>query len=282
MTGRPFIKMHGLGNDFVVVDARQTPFPLDDAAARRIADRRWGVGCDQLLILEPANNGSADLFLRIRNNEGGEVGACGNGTRCVAALVMQERGLERLTVETRAGLLQAEAEPDGRVTVDMGPALLDWQEIPLAREMDSLHLDLARGDLADPVAVNMGNPHAVFFVDDVETIDLTTIGPKLEHDPLFPERANIEIVHLVGPDRLRCRVWERGAGITMACGSGACAVGVAAARRGLTGRKTEVLLDGGPLGIEWREDGHVLMTGPVATSFSGTLSTELWTPGPGA
>ena len=282
MDGRPFIKMHGLGNDFVVVDARETPFPLDDAAACRIADRRWGVGCDQLLILEPATNGAADLFLRIRNNEGGEVGACGNGTRCVADLVMRERGLASLTVETRAGLLRAEAAPDGRVTVDMGPALLDWRAIPLAREMDTLRLDLARGPLSDPVAVNMGNPHAVFFAADVEAIDLPTIGPKLEHDPLFPERANIEVAHLIGPDRLRCRVWERGAGITMACGSGACAVGVAAARRGLTGRKTEVLLDGGPLGIEWREDGHVLMTGPVATSFAGVLSPDLWTAEPAA
>ena len=282
MDGRPFIKMHGLGNDFVVVDARETPFPLGDAAACRIADRRLGVGCDQLLILEPATDGAADLFLRIRNNEGGEVGACGNGTRCVADLVMRERGLASLTVETRAGLLRAEAASDGRVTVDMGPALLDWRAIPLAREMDTLRLDLTRGPLSDPVAVNMGNPHAVFFAEDVEAIDLPTVGPALERDPLFPERANIEVARLIGPDRLRCRVWERGAGVTMACGSGACAVGVAAARRGLTGRKTEVLLDGGPLGIEWREDGHVLMTGPVATSFAGVLSPDLWTAEPAA
>ena len=275
MSGRPFIKMHGLGNDFVVVDARSQPFPLTDATARAIADRREGVGCDQLLILEPPANGSADVFLRIRNHDGGEVGACGNGTRCVASLVMGELGRDAIVIETAAGLLQAKAAGADRVTVDMGAARLGWDEIPLSEERDTLHLDVTNGPLVDPVGVNMGNPHAVFFVDDVESLPLAELGPPLEHHPLFPERANIGAAQFIGPDRLRLRVWERGAGLTRACGSGACAAAVAAARRGLTGRKVEVVLDGGSLVVEWREDGHVEMTGPVATAFTGELNGEL-------
>jgi len=277
MDARPFIKMHGLGNDFVVVDARREPFPLDDAMARRIADRHIGVGCDQLLVIEPPSNGRADAFLRIRNHEGGEVGACGNGTRCVASLLMAENGRERVTLETLAGLLVAEAAGDQRVSVDMGEARLDWQDIPLAREMDTLHLDLALGPLADPVATAMGNPHATFFVEDAAAIDLESLGPQLEHDPLFPQRANIGVAQVTGPDRLRLRVWERGVGITRACGSGACAAAVAAHRRGLTGRGVDLALDGGPLSITWREDGHVIMTGPVATAFTGMLAPEMLT-----
>lgn len=275
MNPRPFIKMHGLGNDFVVVDARTEPFPLTDALAQAIADRREGVGCDQLLILEPPTGGSADVFMRIRNHDGGEVGACGNGTRCVAALVMGELGREALTIETAAGLLQARAAGPGRVTVDMGEARLDWRDIPLSEERDTLHLGIGNGPLADPVGVNMGNPHAVFFVDDVESLPLAELGPPLEHHPLFPERANIGAAQLTGEDTLRLRVWERGAGLTRACGSGACAAAVAAARRGLTGRRVEVTLDGGTLTIEWLENGHVEMTGPVATAFHGELNGEL-------
>ncbi|MGF1629264.1 MAG: diaminopimelate epimerase [Kiloniellaceae bacterium] len=275
MSGRPFIKMHGLGNDFVVVDARSQPFPLTDATARAIADRREGVGCDQLLILEPPTNGSADVFLRIRNHDGGEVGACGNGTRCVASLVMGELGREAITIETAAGLLQAKAAGVDRVTVDMGAARLGWHEIPLSEERDTLHLGIANGPLVDPVGVNMGNPHAVFFVDDVESLMLAELGPPLEHHSLFPERANIGAAQVIGKDSLRLRVWERGAGLTRACGSGACAAAVAAARRGLTGRRVEVVLDGGSLTVEWRADGHVEMTGPVATAFHGELNGTL-------
>jgi diaminopimelate epimerase len=275
MSGRPFIKMHGLGNDFVVVDARAEPFPLTDALAKAIADRREGVGCDQLLILEPPTNGSADVFLRIRNHDGGEVGACGNGTRCVAALVMGETGRNALVIETAAGLLQAKAAGPERVTVDMGAARLDWQDIPLSEARDTLHMGISNGELADPVGVNMGNPHAVFFVGDVERLPLEELGPPLEHHPLFPERANIGAAQLIGKNRLRLRVWERGAGLTRACGTGACAAAVAAARRGLTGRKVEVVLDGGTLTLEWREDGHVEMTGPVATAFHGELNGML-------
>ncbi|MEQ8354959.1 MAG: diaminopimelate epimerase [Kiloniellaceae bacterium] len=271
MTGRPFLKMHGLGNDFVVVDARTAPFPLTDALAQAIADRHEGVGCDQLLILEPPTNGSADVFLRIRNHDGGEVGACGNGTRCVASLVMGELGREAIVIETAAGLLQARAAGPDRVTVDMGEARLGWQDIPLSAERDTLNLGLSLGPMADPVGVSMGNPHAVFFVEDVEALALAELGPALEHDPLFPERANIGAAQVIGENKLRLRVWERGVGLTRACGSGACAAAVAAARRGLTGRRVEVVLDGGSLVLEWREDGHVEMTGPVAIAFTGTL-----------
>ncbi|MDH3475657.1 MAG: diaminopimelate epimerase [Rhodospirillales bacterium] len=276
MTGRAFIKMHGLGNDFVVVDARESAFPLSEAAARAIADRRTGVGCDQLIVMEPPQDSRADVFMRIRNADGGEVEACGNGTRCIARLIMEERGGNEATVETRAGLLRAK-DADGKgIAVDMGEARLGWREIPLGREMDTLHLDLALGPLEDPVGVNMGNPHAVFFVADVEAVDLATLGPHLEHDPLFPERANIGVAQVRGPDELRVRVWERGVGITRACGTGACAAVVAAARRGLTGRSVTVWLDGGPLELEWRDDGHVIMTGPATTAFRGVLNDSFW------
>ncbi|RMD61406.1 MAG: diaminopimelate epimerase, partial [Alphaproteobacteria bacterium] len=229
MTCRPFVKMHGLGNDFVVVDARRVPFAPDPALARRMADRRRGIGCDQIVIVEPARNGAADLALRFLNADGSAAGACGNGTRCAAALVMAAEDRAGLTIETAAGMLYAARAEDGRVSVDMGPAATDWAGIPLARAQDTLHLDLALGPLADPVATGMGNPHATFFVDDIEAIDIATLGPALEHDPLFPERANIGVAQLIGPDRLRLRVWERGAGLTQACGSGACAAAVAAA-----------------------------------------------------
>jgi len=275
MNGRPFIKMHGLGNDFVVIDARAEPFPLGPDTARAITDRRSGVGCDQLIVMEPPRDEQADVFMRIRNADGGEVEACGNGTRCVAALIMAEGDGAHCTVETLAGLLKADAAGAGRVAVDMGAARLDWREIPLAREMETLHLDLSQGSLSDPVAVNIGNPHAVFFVEDAVAVALETLGPRLEHDPLFPERANIGAAQLTGTDRLRLRVWERGVGVTRACGTGACAAAVAAHRRGLTGRRVEVVLDGGPLSIDWRDDGHVIMTGPVATAFTGTLNGAL-------
>ncbi len=275
MQERTFIKMHGLGNDFVVIDARAEPFALGDPEARAIADRRTGVGCDQLIVMEPPVGDGADVFMRIRNADGGEVEACGNATRCVAALIMAERDAESCTVETSAGLLAARSLGAARVAVDMGEVRLGWREIPLAREMDTLNLDLAADGLAEPVAVNIGNPHAVFFVEDAEAVDLARLGPRLEHDPLFPQRANIGVAQVSGADRLRVRVWERGVGLTRACGTGACAAAAAAHRRGLTGREVEVTLDGGPLAIQWRDDGHVVMTGPVATSFRGVLNGAL-------
>ena len=274
----PFIKMHGLGNDFVVLDARDGKLNLSLTQARSIADRRFGVGCDQLIVLEASDK--ADVFMRIRNPDGGEAEACGNATRCVASQLMAETGSDKVVIETVAGLLEATDAGNGLYSVDMGPANLDWDQIPLAREMDTLHVEVraapASGQVyGDPVAVNMGNPHAVFFVDDVDAVDLKNVGPILEHDPVFPERANISFVHVTPEGALRMRVWERTAGITLACGSGACAVLVAAARRGLTGRSADVILDGGTLNIAWREDGHVMMTGPVATSFAGNLSDDL-------
>ncbi|HTS90723.1 MAG TPA: diaminopimelate epimerase [Stellaceae bacterium] len=275
MTGTPFVKMHGLGNDFVVFDARDHALALDDAHARAIADRHTGVGCDQLLVMERPRDPKADVFMRIRNADGDEVEACGNGTRCIAAALMHETGKRRVTIETVAGLLEASDAGSARVTVDMGPARLQWREIPLARECDTLHVPLTLGPVSDPVATNMGNPHATFFVSDAEAVDVAGLGRELERHPMFPERANIGFVSLIGKDRLRFRVWERGVGITIACGTGACAAGVAAARRGLTGRKVTVVADGGPLEIEWRADGHVLMTGPVAVSFTGILDPAL-------
>jgi diaminopimelate epimerase len=275
MRDTPFIKMHGLGNDFVVIDARARKLALDETTVRVIADRHLGVGCDQLLVLEKPKTRGADVFMRIRNGDGSEAEACGNGARCVADLVMREKGKERITIETVAGLLEANAAGEQRVGVDMGQPRLAWREIPLARDCDTLNVPLSLGPLVVPVCTSMGNPHATFFVDDAEVIDLAALGPRLEHDPIFPERANIGIVQVLSLERLRFRVWERGAGITIACGSGACAALVAAARRGLTGRKAEVVLDGGTLEIEWRADGHVLMTGPVAVSFHGTLDPSL-------
>ena len=271
MTALPFLKMHGLGNDFVVIDARRRAIALDETETRRIADRRQGIGCDQLIVIEPARNSLADAFMRIRNSDGGEVQACGNATRCVADLLMKENGRSHVVIETMVGLLDAEAAGNGLVSVDMGPARLDWREIPLAKAMDTLHLDVSLGALRDPVAVNIGNPHAVFFVDDAEAVDLTALGPVLERHPLFPERINVEVATILSPEKIRMRVWERGAGITRACGTGACATLVAAARRKLTGRHAEILLDGGSLEIEWMADNHLRMTGPVAVSFKGEL-----------
>ena len=272
MTAFRFTKMHGIGNDFVVLDARAAPIAMTDDRARAIADRRTGVGCDQLITLEPSR--TADFFMRIRNHDGGEVEACGNAARCVARLEMEEKEADTVLIETASGVLVARDAGAGRVAVDMGAARLDWNEIPLAEECDTLHLDLAHGPLSDPVAVNIGNPHAIFFVDDAEAVDLAGLGSGLEHNPLFPERANISVAQVTGPDAIRLRVWERGVGITRACGTGACATGVAAHRRGLTGRATAVTVDGGTLAIDWQDDGHVLMTGPTATAFRGEVDIE--------
>ncbi len=262
----PFHKMHGAGNDFVVIDARGGLSGLTPERIAALSDRRSGIGCDQFITLEPAGSG-ADLFMRIHNPDGSEAGACGNATRCVADLLFRETGSRHGVIRTVAGDLPAERLDDGRVTVDMGLAHLEWRDIPLARAMDTLHLDLP----GDPASVSMGNPHATFFVPDAEAAPVTRDGPRFERDPLFPDRANIGFAQVLAPDRLRLRVWERGAGLTLACGSGACAAAVNAHRRGLTGRRVTVMMDGGELDIDSREDGHVLMTGPVATSFTGQV-----------
>lgn len=273
----PFTKMHGLGNDCVIIDARYEPILLSEDRIRLIADRRHGVGCDQLVMLEPAKNGDADVFLRFYNSDGSESGACGNATRCIASRLMQAQQTDRLTLQTRAGLLSAHVDRRGLVAVDMGEAQLDWRDIPLSHDSDTLTLDYSIGPYSGPAAVGMGNPHCVFFVEDAEAVDLAALGPKVEHDPLFPERTNVEFVTVLDRSRIRMRVWERGAGITQACGSGACAVAVAAARRGLAERSVEVILDGGSLFIEWRDDNHVIMSGPVAFVFTGTLEDTVGT-----
>jgi diaminopimelate epimerase len=274
--GSPFVKMHGLGNDFVILDSRSRALSVTADAIRAVADRRTGVGCDQFIVIEPARNAVSDAWMSIYNPDGTEAGACGNATRCVAWLLMREKGAEKVVIETRAGLLDAEARGPMSVAVDMGPARLDWREVPVAEAVDTLHMGIGIGVLQDPVGVSMGNPHAVFFVDDAEAVDLAALGPVMENHSLFPERANIEVAQVLGEGRIRMRVWERSAGITAACGSGACATLVAAARRGLTGRKAEVVLDGGTLTIEWLPDDHVLMTGPVALSFTGELDPTLF------
>ena len=271
----PFTKMHGLGNDCVIIDARDEPIMLSEAQIRLIADRRRGVGCDQLVILELPKTGEADVFLRYYNSDGSESGACGNATRCIAARLMQAQSVDTLSIQTAAGLLHADVDARGLVAIDMGEAQLDWQQIPLKEAMDTLVLNLAAGPFAGPSAVGIGNPHCVFFVDDAEKVDISKLGPKVEQDPIFPERTNVEFVTVQGRDRIRMRVWERGAGITEACGSGACAVAVAAARRGLTDRRVEVVLDGGSLFIEWRDDNHVVMSGPVSFVFTGEFDMSV-------
>jgi diaminopimelate epimerase len=280
ITGVPFRKMHGLGNDFVVLDARTRPLDLTPAHRRAIADRRTGVGCDQLIVLETPTDRQADVFMRIYNPDGGEAGACGNATRCVAHVLMAERQTDSVVVQTVSGLLDSERAgmgPNGLpiVSVDMGTALLDWRDIPLSEACDTLHLPISLGPVSDPVGTSMGNPHATFFVADLDAVPVSALGPALETHALFPERANIGFAPVVGRDRIRLKVWERGSGLTLACGSGACAALVSAARRGLTSRRGEIIVDGGALTIEWLRDGHVMMTGGIAQAFAGTLDPSL-------
>ncbi len=272
---RPFLKMNGLGNDFVVVEARSAPFAPDEAQVRAIADREGGVGCDQLIALEGSKQ--ADAFMRIWNADGGEVAACGNAARCVGWLIMQASGRETARIETAAGVLEIARLGETEITVDMGKPGLDWTDIPLAEAMDTRGIELQVGPIDDPVmhtpgCVSMGNPHVVFFLPDADVAPVRQVGPMIEHHLLFPERVNVGFAQVKARDRIRLRVWERGAGLTRACGTGACAALVASQRRGFTDRAATVELDGGDLKIEWRkDDDHVLMTGPVAVEFTGTL-----------
>ena len=260
-----FIKMHGLGNDFVVLDARASALPdITASTAAALADRRMGIGCDQLILLEPSE--AADLRMRIFNADGGEVGACGNATRAVGLLLG-----EAARIETAGGMLQV-SPADGGIAVDMGAPRFDWQAIPLADPMDTLDMPVGWEGLERPAAVNVGNPHAIFFVEDCDAVELERLGPVIETDPLFPERVNVNVATVEAPDRIRLRVWERGAGLTRACGTGACATAVAAMRRRLVERVVIVALPGGDLQIAWpADDASITMTGPATESYRGSF-----------
>ncbi len=265
-TGLPFMKMHGLGNDFVVVDARTLSFDLTPALARGIGHRQFGVGFDQLAVIK---RGDADAHLVFFNADGSTSAACGNATRCIARFLMEESGKTGLTLTTERGTLIAQDAGQGLTSVNMGAPQLRWDAVPLAEEMDTLELPIEGG----PTATGMGNPHCTFFVENAEAIPLEEFGARYEHHPLYPKRTNVQVAQIIGPDHIRMRVWERGVGITLASGSSSCATAVAAARRGLTGRKVQIELDGGTIWIDWRDDG-VWMTGPTCHVFSGTLTPE--------
>ena len=264
-TGLPFLKMHGLGNDFVVIDARARPSPVTPALARALGDRLRGVGFDQLAVVEP--DAEAAARLTFFNADGSRSAACGNATRCIARMLLDESGARALTLRTERGLLACEDMGGGITRVNMGPPQLGWAEIPLAREMDTLRLPIP----GEPVATGMGNPHCTFFVEEAEAVDLATFGPAHEVHPLYPERTNVEVVQVLSRGAIRLRIWERGTGITLASGSCSCAAAVAAARRGLTDRAVKVHVDGGTLAIDWTEEG-VWMAGPTAHVFDGVLT----------
>ena len=270
---RPFLKMNGLGNDFVVVEARSQPFAPSAEEVRAIADRNGGIGCDQLIAIEPAEG--ADARARFWNADGAEVSACGNGTRCVGWLLMQSTGRDQVMIDTAAGRLVAAKAGERLVSVDMGEPGLEWADIPLARAADTGSLEEGLSDhpalAMPPGCVSIGNPHVVFFVDDLLAAPVETEGPKIERHPLFPEGVNVGFAQVKAHDRIALKVWERGVGLTQACGTGACAALVAAARRGFTGRSATLELTGGELLIQWRDDGHVIMTGPAAVDFAGVL-----------
>ncbi len=266
-TALSFHKMHGLGNDFVVIDGRGCELDLSPQLICAIADRHRGVGFDQLALIESSDSHAAHVTFY--NSDGSTSGACGNATRCIAQMIMQETGQDRITLATERGSLLCTRRADGLVAVNMGQPLLDWSEVPLAHAMDTLRLPLP----GEPTATGMGNPHCTFFVEDAAAITLEEFGPEYEHNLLFPERTNVQVAQMLSPTQIRMRVWERGAGITLASGSSSCATAVAAARRGLAERQCEIVLDGGSLFIDWAQDG-VWMTGPTAHVFSGTLTSE--------
>lgn len=276
-----FIKMHGLGNDFVILDARSRDLGNPSSLAQKLADRRFGVGCDQVIILGPSSK--ADVRMLIYNPDGSQAGMCGNAARCVADIILHEKNAERVSIEIGPRIVSCARAASGGITVDMGEPQLEWSQIPLAGEGDTRFVSLKFPALTDsedseslPVCVSMGNPHCVFFVGkNVEEVPVSEFGPQIETDSLFPQKTNVEFVQVKSRTQIRMRVWERGTGITLACGSGACATAVAAIRRGYTDRKVTIEMDGGNLEVEWREsDNHVYMTGPVAYVFSGEAMGE--------
>ncbi len=270
--GRPFVKMHGLRNNFVIVDGRETPYTPCVEEIIHICDRHEGIGADELLVVEPPRSGKAYAFLRIINPDGREVEACGNGSRCVGWLLLQESGHKEITIETLGGQLKCRYAGDKLVAVEMGRLRTGWQEIPLAREMDTLHLGIGAGPLQDPVGMNIGNPHAVFFVSDLAVVDLARYGPQLQKNPLFPQEANIGAAQLIDPKTLKISVWERPGVLTTACGSGACTAVGAALRLGLTDQRTvKVIMPAGSVDIEIDENDEATMTGPVETCYAGYL-----------
>jgi len=281
MTAHAFRKMNGLGNDFVMVDVRASGAVFSGSVIRAIANRETGIGCDQFILIEQPRNGG-DCFMGIRNADGGEVEACGNAARCIVSLMLEETGKTEITVETLGALTTGWSAANGDICVDMGPPKLNWRDIPLAEEIrDTRGIELQIGPIDNPIlhtpaVVNMGNPHAIFFVEDTSAYDLSKIGPLLENHPMFPERANISLAQVVDQNHIRLVVWERGVGLTQACGTAACATAVASARKQLTDRQVTVSLPGGDLVLEWREsDDHVLMTGPVTHEYDGTLDARL-------
>jgi diaminopimelate epimerase len=280
LAGHPYRKMNGLGNVFVILDLRQSEARLDEESARLIADPKTGPGCDQVISLEH-RRGVDGVFMGVWNADGSEVGACGNAARCVGWLLMEETGADEASLTTLAGALTASKIGDARIAVDMGEPKFHWRDIPLSEQMDDTRfIDIKLGPIDNPVlwgpsAVNVGNPHCIFFVDDAEAQALDRFGPLIENHPLFPERANVSVAEVRSKHTIRLRVWERGVGITKACGSAACAVAVAANRRRLTERKATLILDGGELAVEWREDNHIIMTGPISDDGEGVLADTI-------
>ena len=267
----PFIKMHGLENDFVVLDARQKEIMLSENDIIAIADRKTGVGFDQLLIIQPPEK-SNGVFMSVYNSDGQRVETCGNGARCIAKILMDDLNSDEIIIETLAGPIRAFKHQDGMITINLGKIKNGWKDIPLRKKLDTLNLDLGIKNLPHGVAVNVGNPHVVFFVKDLEDIDLTEIGPKVSSNKIFTNGANVEFAQLLSKDHIRMRVWERGAGITKACGTGACATLFASAKKGLSKKHARVSLDGGDLFIELTENDEVKMTGPAEYSFTGLIS----------
>ncbi|WP_375207458.1 diaminopimelate epimerase [Hyphococcus sp.] len=280
LAGKPYLKMNGLGNAFIILDLRDDPVTLDEETIRKASSPKTGPGCDQFITLEK-RKGHEDVFMGVYNADGSEVGACGNAARCVAWLLMEECDANETQFSTLAGSLLARRVGEKRIAVDMGEPKFGWREIPLSEQMDDTRfVDIKLGPIDKPVlwgpsAVNVGNPHCIFFVEDAEAQALDKFGPMIEHHPLFPERANVSVAQVLSKHAIRLRVWERGVGITKACGTAACAAAVSAHRRRLTARKATVTLDGGDLAIEWREsDNHIIMTGPITLEDEGRFADD--------